>query len=522
MGRLGIYFGPQGISIVETKLKQPLNNIHIPKSAISPAELSEEKVPEEIKIATLVKNALIREGVESKEATLILSGKDLIIRTFEMPILPQEELLTAVNFEAKKYIPFKIEELFSDCQWKLDKPARKNFVLFAGIKKETLDKYLSILDELGLKAKSIEYSAFSILRIAKLAGVKEKGVIAIIDIDLAKNDEANFVVLENGFPLFSRDLTPIGETKEGIASTEEEGLNFKETKSSAFFEKLRAEILVSLNYYERKFVGKSIKKIFFIINPVYNQDLLESFKDIGVGIQFIDVNKYVGPTTEFSLAFIKAFSGSLSEVRTELKINLLLAKERDARQISASLPALSLSLLLRAHLKVVLACLLIGVIAFFFGKYRMSPLEKELTNTIALRPKVSTVNPETGYEELNSLSSQYSAKINILKNLIKKRLHFTSLFNLMPRLVPDNMWLSNLTLKNTIEEDKIELTLEGLVYLNDSNKEIELVNDFISYLNRESFFQMNFKDINIVSLDRKDRGGKYMTDFVIVCRNYKL
>lgn len=521
MSRLGIYFGPQGISVVETKLKH-LNSIHIPRSVISPAEPSEEKVPEEIKIATLLKNELSRAGIESKEATLVLPGKDLIIRTFEMPILSQEELLSAVNFEAKKYIPFKIEELFSDCQWKIDKPAKRNLVLFVGIKKETLDKYLSILDELGLKAKSIEYSAFSILRIAKLAGVNEKGVIAIIDIDLAKNDEANFVVLENGFPLFSRDLTPIGETKEGIASTEEEGLNFKETKSSAFFEKLRAEILVSLNYYERKFVGKNIKKIFFIVNSAYNQDLSESFKDIGVGIQFMDVNKYVGPTKEFSLDFIKAFSGSLSEVRTELKINLLSAKERGVRQISAPLPALSLDLLVRTHLKVILPCLLIVVIAFFFGKYRTSPLENELTNTIALRPKVSTVNPETGYEELNSLSSQYREKINTLNNLIKKRLYFTSLFNLLPRLVPDNMWLSDLTLKNTIEQDKIELTLEGSVYLNDSNKEIDLVNNFVSNLTGELYFQKNFKDINIVSLDRNDSEGKYMTIFVIVCRNYKL
>jgi len=522
MGRLGIYFGPLGITVVESKLKRPFSDIHIPQSAISPAELSEEKVPEELRIATLLKNELIRSGVESKEVTLVLSGKDLIVRTFEMPILPQGELLTAVNFEAKKYLPFKIEELFSDCQWKLDKAAKKNLVLFVGIKKETLDRYLSILDEIGLKAKSIEYSAFSILRIAKLAGIKENGVIAVIDIDLIKNEEANFVVLENGFPLFSRDLTPISGTKEE-AIGREESPNFKETKSNMFFEKLRAEILVSLNYYERKFVGKNIKKIFFIINPDYRQDLLESFKDIGVGIHFIDVHKYIGPGAAFSLAFIKAFSGSLSEVRTELKINLLSAKDRGARETSAALqPAPSLSLLLGAHLKVALACLLIGIGAFLFGKYRMLPLEKELTNTITIRPKVATVSPEASYEELNGLSSSYKEKINILNKLVKKRLHFTSLFNLMPRLVPDNMWLSNLTLKNTIEEDKIELTLEGLVYLNDSNKEIELVNDFISYLNRESFFQMNFKDINIVSLDRKDRGGKYMTSFVIVCRNYKL
>jgi hypothetical protein len=150
------------------------------------------------------------------------------------------------------------------------------------------------------------------------------------------------------------------------------------------------------------------------------------------------------------------------------------------------------------------------------------PLENELTNTIALRPKVLTVSPETGYEELNSVSSQYREKINTLKNLINKRLRFTSLFNLMPSLVPDNMWLSKLAFRNTIDQDKIELTLEGSVFLNDSNKEIDLVNNFVSNLKGELYFKKNFKDINIVSLDRGDFDGKYKTIFVIVCRNYKL
>jgi len=100
MNKLGIYFGTQGISIVETKLKKPVNNILIPHSVISPVELLEEKVPVSEKIAVLIKNELINRRIEVKEVTIILSGRDLIIRTFEMPILPKEELLTAINFES--------------------------------------------------------------------------------------------------------------------------------------------------------------------------------------------------------------------------------------------------------------------------------------------------------------------------------------------------------------------------------------------------------------------------------------
>jgi type IV pilus assembly protein PilM len=144
MSTLSIYFGPKAISLVESEGKKIINNILVPQTTVISSSF-EEKVPDEIKIATLLKDELRKKNIETKQANIILPGKDLIIRTFHMPVLPPSELFNAVRFEAKKYIPFKIEELVCDFQFRLDKSNRKNFVLFVGIKKEILDKYMSIL-----------------------------------------------------------------------------------------------------------------------------------------------------------------------------------------------------------------------------------------------------------------------------------------------------------------------------------------------------------------------------------------
>ena len=514
MNSLGIYFGPQGISIVETKGKRPINNIQIPLSVISSGKLFEEKVPEEIKLVAMLKDELTKNKIEAQEVNIVLSGRDLIIRTFDMPILPKEELASAVNFEVKKYIPFKLEDLISDFQRKIDKTNRKSYVLFVGIKKEALDKYLSVSDQLYSRTNSIEYSAFSVLRLLKLANIREKGILAVVSIDLMKDDETNFVVLEDGFPLFSRDINLISGLHEEVTDLGEE-------RSGRVLERLKRELRISLDYYNRKFPAKHINKIFFIMEQDYQLDLGALIKEIGLNIQFIDISKYVDKTIPFSLASIKAYSGSLSEISTDLQINLLLAKERTIKKISAEKPAEAFLIRsIRPHFMVVAGCLLIFLLIFLFGLYRILPLQKELQNIIGLMPPVSTASLDARYEALTNLYSEYKQKVANLDNLIQKRLYLTSVLDVIPRLVPEGMWLVSLSFEDKKEENKIKLTLDGMAYLGDGDKELELANSFLSNLKNDPLFVKYFKDIRITSIDSKGIEDNTMTHFIISCCNY--
>jgi len=513
MKTLGVYLGPTVISIVETKGNTPINNIQILQSIISPDKLSEEKVPREIKIATLLKDELRKNKIEAGEAVVSLSGKDLIVRTFEMPILPRQELDTAVKFEIKKYIPFKIENLISDFQYELDKTIQKIRVLFVGIKKETLDEYCYIFSQSGLKIKSIEYSAFSLLRLLKLANIKEKGAIAVVNIDLVKDDEANFVVLENGFPLFSRDINLMGGSEEVIRNGE--------TQLNDILEKLKREIQVSIDYYGRKFPSKNIGKIFFITNPDYQNNLDAVIKELGLGIQFIDANKYMNKPSFFSLASIKSYSGSLFKINTAIKINLLLAKDKAAEEVSMGQTAgASWARGFKLNPVFVLACLLVYLATFLFGAYRTLPLQKELKNIINMRPAVSTVSsPGLSYEELVKINSDYKAEIGVTDNIIKKRLYLTSLLDAIAALTPKGIWLVNLSFKK--EAKRAEVVLEGAAYLGNSNAELELVNTFLSHLKENPVFSKYFKEISVVSADYNQSQKINRTNFVISCRDYE-
>ncbi len=260
MNSLGIYFGNKDINLVEANGKKILNNIRLPHPKLEVSEL-EEKVPADVKIIALLKDAFRSYHINAGEAVFCISGYDLIVRTFEIPLLPQSELRGAVSFEAKKYIPFKLDDLDYDFQVFFDKENKTSLVLFVGIKKEILANYVSFAKQLNLKINALEYSAFSVLRFLKLAGIGDAGVIASLCFDLNNEDEANFTVFEDGFSLFSRDFDFTGEPA-GFEKTTESDLLEKQVK-------LKKEIRTSFDYYNRKFPDKAVRNIFVVSDKVY-------------------------------------------------------------------------------------------------------------------------------------------------------------------------------------------------------------------------------------------------------------
>jgi len=498
MNELSIYFGSQVISIVESKGKNLVNSADIPYSLLAGNAL-DEKVPEDIKLVTLLKNELNKNKIEAKEVTICLSGKDLVIRHFEMPIMPSSELITAINFEAKKYIPFKIEELAFDFQWKFDKRIQKNHALFAAIKKEALDRYQSALRQAGFKIVSVEYAAFSALRLLGLNNVAEKGNIAVVNVDLNEDDEMNFMALENGFPLFSRDITFAG-----IGSDISE---VKENRQGAALDKLKREMRISLDYYNRKFPLKNIKKIFFISAEGYNADLEAFAKEVGSSAQFLDLSHYlITKPANFSLSFLKAYGGSLSKaVKSQVKIDLLVSKaEAGVVKDVGILLGNGFSFFgLKFDFRVLALGILICVLVFFSGIYRTLPLKRKLKNIIDSRTRVSALNNNVDYETMNNMDVAYKQKISTMDNLLKNQIYVTYLLDSIPRIIPEGMWITGISFKRG--DDSGELILVGMSYLGDNAKEFEAVNNFLAGLKKNQVFSRYFKEISLVSLNQQTR-----------------
>ncbi|MDD5116477.1 MAG: pilus assembly protein PilM [Candidatus Omnitrophica bacterium] len=510
MNSLGIYFGTNSIGLAETNNRKLVNHVIIPQASIFASDF-EEKVPIDLKIIALIKDALRTNHINAEQGSICISGQDLIIRTFEIPRLPANELQSAINFEAKKYIPFKLEELVYSFQVETDSRSKLNTILFVGIKKEVMEKYVSISKQLNLKINTIEYSAFSVLRFLRLCGVRDSGVVATLCFDLNNEDEINFMVSENGFPFFSRDII----LNSGIGEPEAEAANDQIKR----YDKLKSEIRVSQDYYRRKFPDKAIKTLHVLSGQDMREDLKNFFASSGIAAKFVDTSKVLGKGVDYSSVMAKSFGVVLSkDLPLRVKINLFSARQKTEGGKGKD-DILSFLEGVRVDFRIITLGVLICALTFGFGIYRIQPVREELSLIRANRPKISSVSGEEDSATLAARDKSLKKKLNNLDSLIKDQLYATYFLDIIPRALPEGAWLTKFT--STRKEDgRPEVVIEGEAYLGDSDKEFEAVSTFLSNLKSNQFFSKNFQEITITSVDRKPVLDKSVAFFSIVCRNY--
>jgi len=511
MSALGIYFGTNSIGLAEVNNKKLVNSVIIPQASVFAGDF-EEKVPIDLKIIALIKDALRTNHINVEHGSICISGQDLIIRTFEIPRLPSNELQSAINFEAKKYIPFKLEDLVYNFQVESDSRSKLNTILFVGIKKEVLEKYVSISKQLNLKINAIEYSAFSLLRFLKLSGVRDSGVIAALCFDLNNEDEINFMVSENGFPFFSRDII----LNSGLGELEASSSNDQVKKC----DKLKSEIRVSQDYYRRKFPDKGIRALYVLSGQEMREDLKNFFSSSGIPAKFIDTSKVLGKGINYSSILAKSFGTVLvKDLPLKVKINLFSTRQKAADVAKGKDDIFSFLEGVKVDFKILFLGILICAATFGYGIYRMQPVREELNSIRANRPKVSSASENEDSATLAARDKNMKKKLGNLDSLIKDQLYATYFLDIIPRALPEGTWLTKFT--STRKEDgRPEVTIEGEAYLGDSDKEFEAVSTFLSNLKSNQFFSKNFKEITITSVDRKPVMDKSVAFFSIICRNF--
>jgi len=135
-----------------------------------------------------------------------IPSEEVMVRYFQMPKIPKQEIETAVNFEAKHYIPFRMEDVVSDFQVLPSKTVHNSIdIVFVAVKKNTIEQYLNLLNTAGLRPIIIEPAPFSLMRVLNAAHqLNTKVNTAIVDIS---HTMLNINILRNGVPYIIRDVS---------------------------------------------------------------------------------------------------------------------------------------------------------------------------------------------------------------------------------------------------------------------------------------------------------------------------
>lgn len=208
------------------------------------------------KVADTLKKLMEKAGVSTSTCVISFPNSAVFTSVLELPQMNESEMTSAVEFEAKKYVPLALADI--DLSWtvlSVDPLSGKTVkILLTALPKQITQNYMQVFERAGLKPQVGEIEALALIR--SLIGSANLNCV-IIDIG-AKSTSLNIV--ENGFLRLSRNLSVGGET---ITSKIAESLRL----SFARAEQFKKDFGVS----NSTFIPETIKPVLNIIKNEVKQ-----------------------------------------------------------------------------------------------------------------------------------------------------------------------------------------------------------------------------------------------------------
>ena len=156
--------------------------------------------------AVLMLRRLLKEtGIASKEVNMSVPIFSSFLTVMELPPMPELEIASAIQFEAKKYIPVSLDSVVID--WSLIGTSvdGKILILLIAIPKELINEYTAIAKETDSKLLTIELETMSAAR--ALIGNDPTPVVLM---DMGSRD-TTISVVDGGYLRISHSIETSGE-----------------------------------------------------------------------------------------------------------------------------------------------------------------------------------------------------------------------------------------------------------------------------------------------------------------------
>lgn len=203
--------------------------------SLKPGLIKKGQIKNEEKLSEVIRETVRKvrgEKLKTKYVIASLPEEESFLQVIQMPKINEEDLRSAVIYEAENYIPLSIEEVYLDYQ--VISPLLNHLdhldVLIAAIPRKVVDPYLSVLKKAGLQPLALEIESLAIAR----ALVKEEtsqAPILLIDLGASKT---GFIIFSGhclrfttSIPVSSGGFTEIIAKNMGMELAEAEKMKIK-------------------------------------------------------------------------------------------------------------------------------------------------------------------------------------------------------------------------------------------------------------------------------------------------------
>lgn len=202
---VGIDIGSHAIKVCQLKRTDKayavvnLGSATLPEGAVDDGTLNDAEIVGKT-IAELFKNLKIKK----KKVGFSISGYSVIVKKVNLAVMSEKDLEEHILSEAEQYIPFDIDDVYLDFQdlKTNDEGLDRTDVMLVAAKKEIVDDYLEMLEDLNLKPVIVDVDGFALENTYEYNYPKEENV-ALVDIGASK---MNINIISNGVSVVARDI----------------------------------------------------------------------------------------------------------------------------------------------------------------------------------------------------------------------------------------------------------------------------------------------------------------------------
>lgn len=230
---IGLDIGTNSIKIVELDLGQ--RKTKVLSFGIQPTPtgtLAGGEITDPVTLSQSVRELIQKTNSKRKHASVGIWGTAVIVKRVSLPKMDLQLLDEQIRWEAEQYIPFDIQEINLEYHVLTNaQPTTDTMdVLLVAARKDLILNYLETVEASGVSCSILDVSSFALANcFIKNKGNQVSETSAIFDIG---SGITNFVVIENGETVFSRDI-PIGgfnytsDIQKGMGISLEEAEGFK-------------------------------------------------------------------------------------------------------------------------------------------------------------------------------------------------------------------------------------------------------------------------------------------------------
>lgn len=533
---VGLYIGPKTVQVAQLQLiagKAHLTNfVHVDIYEDEQKLATSER--DDLVVAALRK-AIHKAKVDIKRINTILMPGMVLLRYFQMPRIPPEEMEEAVKFEARKYIPFKLEEAVTGFFiLKEDAESKKIGILSLVTKEEAIKNHLLLLKKVGISPISIETASFSLIRLLEYSQELEPQKTNAVVYLYAQR--VNIIILKNGVPYFVRDIS-LARKEEWIDDETAELLVNKEISPVdtrlVILENCLSEIRISFEYYKKELGKEEVGKIIlcgevdtFDDSSVMQEIVKEKAdvqcplavyfqKKLNITVSTINPLKSVhSPKAKplpytFPMLGVTVGAGLKNLVKSTAEIDLFKARQA---------PRIKKKIFINKMLLVEIAALLLGFALLYFLLSIFVAREKNLLDKEKQKsPKFADLSHFSN-DQLVKGEKEIQKRVNVYKKFIEERVFLTEKLNVIPGQIPVGIWLKRIEYKNISSETeaKVELNMFGSAYSAVKGLEVEMINQFSEGLKKDEIFFKNFKTVKTGSVSKSGIKGASLMNFELL------